>query len=144
MTSKEYLQQIRRIDTLINRKREELIHLRELGDISAMDYEKERVTSSPVQDSMANIVCKIVDLENEINQDIKEYLEIKQEVIRTIDSLEEPELIDLLYRRYVRFEKWEKIAYKMNYSLRGIHKLHGKALIAIDLLINERVHLSSQ
>ena len=35
---------------------------------------------------------------------------------------------DLLVKRYVFCETWEKIAEDMNYELRYIHKLHGKAL----------------
>ena len=137
MTPKEYLQQIRTMDILINRKREEVKNLRSLVDLNAVDYSGDRVQKTSNHDRMADVICKIVDLENEIAGDIEKLLGIKRDVMKTIDEVGEPELIDLLYRRYVRFEKWEKIAYKMNYSLRGIHKLHGKALNSIE---NKVVH----
>lgn len=132
MNAKEFLQQVRTIDIIIDNKREEIRKLRSMIEISAVKYEGCKTQSSGNHDKTANIICRIVDLENEINIEIEKLLNAKQEIMNVIDKINDPEMIDLLYRRYIHFEKWEKIAYKMNYSLRGIYKLHGRALQEIE------------
>lgn len=128
MNAKTYLNQIRHADTLINRKNEELNRLREMLTSISADPSKEKVSSSKGQDTLGNTVAKIVDLQNEINADIDKLIDLKKEVIATIDSIGNTDQIDILYRRYIRFQKWEWIAIDMNYNLRWIYRLHGKAL----------------
>ena len=41
----------------------------------------------------------------------------------------------LLTKRYLNFEKWEKIAVDLNYSWRQVMRLHGQALRAAEPLI---------
>ena len=40
---------------------------------------------------------------------------------------------DLLVKRYVFGEPWEKIATDLEYDLRYVHKLHGRALQEIKI-----------
>lgn len=132
MTPKEYLQQIRKLDILIDHKNEQLCDLKLRVTSITPSYEGERVRSSGSQDKLGETVTKIMMLKDEINSDIDQLVDLKREIMKIVDSLGNPEMINLLYRRYFKYEKWEKIAYKMNYSIRGVHKLHGKALQEID------------
>ena len=45
-----------------------------------------------------------------------------------IDKIEDADCVDVLYKRYFQFKKWEQIAVEKNYSYQGICKIHGKAL----------------
>ncbi|WP_051171813.1 hypothetical protein [Sporomusa ovata] len=70
------------------------------------------------------------------NDDIDKLVDLKREIITVIQSVKEPEYQLLLELRYLRYESWEDIAEKMNYSWRNIHYLHAKALKAINLNIS--------
>ena len=48
----------------------------------------------------------------------------------------DPTLRNLLIYRYLDFETWESIAVMMNYGIRHVYKLHGRALNHIDKIIN--------
>lgn len=128
MNAKEYLQQIRMLDTLISRKTELLFQLRAQVLSITAPMEGERVQSTGNARRMEDTIVKIIDLQNEINEIIDNMLDVKREILAVIDSLDDPDLVNLLYRRYVYFEKWEDIALKMNYNVRWIYRLHKKAL----------------
>ena len=55
-------------------------------------------------------------------------VDVKCAITRAIHKIGNYDYEDLLVKRYVFCETWEKIAEDMNYELRYIHKLHGKAL----------------
>jgi hypothetical protein len=66
---------------------------------------------------MEDIIVKIVDLENEINQDIDELVDLKREIVTIIKKIENPVYQTLLELRYLGFKSWEQIAVEMGYSL---------------------------
>ncbi len=78
--------------------------------------------------SMEDIIVKMFDLENEINNDIDTLVDLKAAIISKIKQVEDPEYRMLLELRYLCFKKWEQIAVEMGYDLRWIHRLHNKAL----------------
>ena len=70
MTTKEYLSQAYRIDRRIDSKLEQVMSLRELlGKATATLTSTPRPATLDPR-SMEEIVAKMVDLENEINEDI--------------------------------------------------------------------------
>lgn len=42
---------------------------------------------------------------------------------------------DLLFERYVNLRKWEEICVELHYSWNGIHKVHRRALRAVDEIL---------
>ena len=85
---------------------------------------------------MENTICKIIDLQHEINEDIDRLVDLKTEIVAAIKSVENREYQTLLEKRYLCFETWEQIAVDMHYSLRWIHILHGKALNDLGRILN--------
>lgn len=75
-----------------------------------------------------NAMAKIVDIENNIKQDIEIQLLAIDEIHCLIAMIDEPLLKLLIHKRYVLYEKWEKIAVDLNYSWKQIHRLHNRAL----------------
>ena len=61
-------------------------------------------------------------------------LETKQEVFELICDIPDVEG-DVLYERYIKLRKWEEICVRMNYSWKGIHLVHRRALNIVDGLI---------
>ena len=66
----------------------------------------------------------ISQLEHEREMAVKQYEEIHDQ----INTMEDDVLRELLVRKYLLDQRWEKIAVAMDYEYRYILKLHGKAL----------------
>ena len=66
----------------------------------------------------------ISQLEHEREMAVKQYEEIHDQ----INTMEDNVLRELLVRKYLLEQRWEKIADAMDYEYRYILKLHGKAL----------------
>ena len=77
---------------------------------------------------MEDIIAKIVDLENEINDDIDKLVDLKAEITTVIKEVDDPELQSLLEQRYLNFRTWEQIAVDMGYNVRHLYRMHDKAL----------------
>lgn len=129
MKAKEYLQQLKRLDTLIDQKIKELDELRSMSTVGAVDYSTERVQSSHSQDApFVRIVYKMIELEEEINAEIDNFVDIKHLIINQIHTLKNLDYITLLFKRYVEYKSLEKICVEMNFSYDYIKHLHGYAL----------------
>lgn len=138
MNPKEYLLQIRKYDRLINNKLETIASLRSLVTSVTIELKSDVVQNSGTKDKMASAVDRIVDLEREIDRDIDQFVNLKREVMSVIDKVEDSVLIDILYKRYFRYEKWEEIAIEMNYSYRQVTRLHGQALQDVRKIIEPK------
>lgn len=130
MKAKEYLQQLQRLDTIINQKITEIDDLRlKVTSTGSIDYSKERVQTSPSGDApFANMIARIADLEAEINTEIDAFVDEKHKIINEIQALKNPDYISLLYKRYVEYKSLERICVEMNFSYDYIKHLHGYAL----------------
>ncbi len=130
MRAKEYLQQLQRLDTVINQKIKELDELRAMSlSNGCIDYPKERVQTSLSPDApFVRTIHRIIDLEAEINAEIDKFIGKKHLIINQIQGLQNADYIDLLYRRYVEYKSLEQIAVEMNFSYNYIKHMHGYAL----------------
>lgn len=130
MKAKEYLQQLQRLDTVINQKIKE-VHdlLLQAQSTGGLDYSKERVQSSPSGDApFVKPIYRIIDLEAEINAEIDKFIDEKHKIINQIQSLKNSDYISLLFKRYVEFKKFETIAVEMNFTYQYVLNMHGYAL----------------
>ena len=57
-----------------------------------------------------------------------------------IDLLDNGDEIAVLYQRYFNYRKWEEIAVDMNYTYRGILKIHGRALQNLEKVFT-KIHI---
>ncbi len=129
MTIKEYLSQAYRIDQRINSKLEQVQSLRELA-VKATSTLSDTYNSSGSgnKQKMEGVIVKIIDLENEIDEEIDRLVDLKQEIVSMIKQVKNPEYQTLLELRYLCFRTWEQIAVEMSYDLSWVHRLHKKAL----------------
>lgn len=135
MKAKQYLLQIDYYDKRITNKLAELAQWRELAKSTGSQTDGERVQTSP-KDRLSTVVSKIVDLDREIDSLIDEYAEKKQEIIRTIESIENPNYYDLLFKVYIEHKFLHEAAAEMHYSYTRIRHMHKEALGAVDAIIN--------
>lgn len=130
MTAKKYLQQLYRLNTVINQK------IRELDDLYSMatsigntDYSKDRVQTSPAGDAVfVKPICRIIDFEAKINAEIDRFVDKKHKIINQIQGLQNINHIKLLFMRYVEFKKFETIAVEMDFTYQYTIELHRYAL----------------
>ena len=128
MDTKTYLQQISRLDRMINNKLSEISQLRELAmSVSAVKNE-ERVQNTPNFDKIGTAYCKIEEMEEKLYKLIDEYVDKKNLIISQIDGIENETYYEILFARYIEKKTFEKIADEMTYSFRNITRLHGRAL----------------
>lgn len=64
------------------------------------------------------------ELEAEKEMQMVTYREIRQQIGTVSDATEQ----EILSRRYLLGQSWEKIAVEMNYGYRHVLKIHGRAL----------------
>ena len=140
MNAKEYLTQAYRIDRRINSKLEQVASLRELAVKATSTLSDMPHNLTWNARSMENIICKMVDLENEINTDIDNLVDLKGEIVSLIKRMQNPEYQTLLELRYLCLNSWEQVAVDMGYSLQHIYRIHDKALKSIDFQ-NMRVNV---
>lgn len=128
MTTKDYLNQISRINRMINNKLVELSQLKELAcSISAITNE-ERVMATPNFDKIGTKQAKIDEMERNIDALVDEYIIKRDQIVSQIDSMEDENVYNVLFSRYIEKKTFEVIATEMNYSWRQTIRLHGIAL----------------
>ena len=128
MDTKQYLQQISRLDRMIQNKLAEISQLRELAmSVSAVKNE-ERVQNTPNFDKIGTAYCKIEEMEEKLDKLIDEYVDKKNLIISQIDKIDNEAYYEILFARYIEKKTFEKIADEMTYSFRQIIRLHGGAL----------------
>ncbi len=126
MQVKHYLRELKRLDTCIRHKMQEKETL--YNPLRAANTDGMKIQVSHDGDSMSNLLLRIEAIENRINAKIDEYAGLKDKIIDQIHGLSNEIFVDLLYRRYVEFERLEEIAVDMNYAYDYIRRLHGHAL----------------
>lgn len=149
MTTKEYLNQVYRIDRRIN------VTLAKIEKMRASLYKIGAGGSSvPAQrqssDSLGAAVAKVLDYEKNANRLIDELVTKRLEIENAIKGVQDAAQREVLERRYLLFQRWESrfdertgeyvkgIAESMGYSERQIYRLHGKALKNVSVNVSER------
>lgn len=128
MNAKEYLSQAMHIDQRINSKLEQVTRLRENATNCTAALSDMPRPDSPNRQRMEETVCKIVDLEREINADIDRLVDLKAEARKAINAVTDPDQQLILELRYLCYKPWLEIAETIGYSEPTVYRLHGEAL----------------
>lgn len=128
MTTKEYLQQIGKLNKMINNKMIELTQMKEMAySIKAMNTD-EHVMSSSDPDRIGCAYVKIEEMEQKIDRMIDDYVDEKEKIIKQIEGIEDENLYDVLFLKYIAKKRFEDIAVEIDKSWRQTIRLHGAAL----------------
>jgi DNA-directed RNA polymerase specialized sigma subunit len=98
------------------------------------------VSGTGSQDKLGDSVVRIVDLQNEINRKIDKFVDMKREISAVLEAIPDPDQVKVLHKRYFEYKPWEQIACEMNYSFRNVCYIHGKALQAVDAILEGGVN----
>ena len=134
MDAKEYLNQLYRLNQIIDSNIAEVQRLRLLCEsIPTTDFSRERVSGGIRENKIATLIGKAVDLESDIQKEVDDYIDLEREVRDVINAHENVTERLLLRLRYIEFNTWEQIAEKMNYSTMQVWRIHGSALKSLKI-----------
>lgn len=135
MTAKEYLKQAFHIDRRINDKLEQISSLRDLATKATSIINDMPGSATHDPHSMQEVIAKIIDDEEEVNAAIEGLVDLKRDIRHTIEQVPDENEKMLLEQRYLSFKSWERLAEDMNFSLRWVHIMHGRALKAVEKIL---------
>ena len=129
MTAKEFLRRARDVDRRVDEAQERVDRLRarlEAGRLS-------RVTGMPRGGGAdwTETADRLIELEQVVNQQMRELVRWKLAAIDAIRQVEEPRLSEVLELYYIDGFTWEQVAQRMGLDLRWVYRLHGRALMMV-------------
>lgn len=131
MTKKEF-REIIYLDHLINSKLRLLENLKSNRlQVKGMQIKSDVVQVSKQGNQQEDLIIRILDLEKEITKDIDSLIREKQRAKTVIDKLDGPYKV-VMTMRYLECMKWEEIAYRLDYSIQAVYKIHGQALKRVE------------
>ena len=126
----EYLSQVSKIDSKIDRIIDQIRSLRERTiRITAV------LSDMPKAGCVGNarfedIIDRITDKENELHAEMNRLLDKKEEISLMIKKIPQEAYQSLLEYHYINFLEWETVAEKMNVSVGHVYRLRREALEA--------------
>lgn len=135
--AQEYLEQIPKLNVLIENKMAEVNQWRGVALGITTNTEGERVQSSGSQQKMADAINRVIDLQADINRMIDSLIDLKQEIIRTIELLSATEY-DVLHKRYIQGMTFDEIGAAKHKSKSWATTVHGRALQNLNKIMDER------
>ena len=139
MDTKQYLQQIERLDKMIQNKLSEIYQLKTMACSVTVSSENDRVQTSSDKDRLGSTVAKIVDLEKETDRLVDRFIDKRSHIISQIDGLDNIDYYHVLSMRYVARNTFEEIAKKTNWSIRKVFSIHGEALKEFERLYGSEI-----
>ena len=137
-----FLQQVRLIDTHIENKLQELGNLKDFVLKITPALKQDAVSGGGTQDKLGDAIAKIVDLENEIDRAIDEYVDKKREISGVLEFVTDPDQLKVLHKRYFEYKQWEQIACEMFMSYRNVCYIHGNALLTVERILKGKTEVA--
>lgn len=136
MNAKEYLSQTAVINHKIDSKLEQAGSLRTLAMKVTTTFGEDKVKTTKKQSPMEEIMVKLIDLEQEVNDDIDVLIKTKEELLEVINQVSDINHQVILEKRYIAGKTWEDIAKETGYDRSTVYRNHGKALKEVEEIIN--------
>lgn len=157
MKAQEYLLQVEKLNVLINNKMVEKAQWKDIalgvtsgGQSVVIEvkgkkelHNMEKVQSSGSQSKLADAIARCIDIENEIDRLVDELIDLKQEIIRTIELLNATEY-DVLHKRYIQGMTFDEIGAVKKKSKSWATTVHGRALQSLQRILDARKHARSE
>ena len=130
MTAKEYLNQARHLEALINCRLREIDYWKDLSNsVSGVRYDgMPHSPNRPTEAPFVRCLEKIDEIQRNVEEKIAYLVRLKEEINTAIDKLESRDEQLVLRYRYLDDCTWEEISRMLNVSLRTVHRIHGSAL----------------
>ena len=135
MTAKHYLSQLRKLDNLIEARKEALKRMRqEETYITGISYDSVRVQTSTVDTGFKRSEEQ-ADKEAELLRLIRKLQDKRNLILDQISLLDNPVHVEVLIDRYVYYHSFEEIADRIHRSYVRTTHIHGDALRRFDEIL---------
>ena len=128
MDTKQYLQQIERLDKMIQNKLSEIYQLKTMACNVTVSNDSERVQTSSDKDRLGSTVAKIIDLEKETDMLVDSFIDLKKETMLIIRMIKSERHREILFKKYLEQKSLYEIAEELGMTDRGCKKAHKRAL----------------
>lgn len=129
MTAKEYLNQARHLDALINCRLREIDYWRDLSSsVSGSNFEPHYNPNKPTEAPFVRCLEKIDAIQRDVAEKVAYLISLRDEINMRIDMLDSHEEQILLRYRYLDGFSWDEIEHMMCVSKSTVHRIHGAAL----------------
>lgn len=143
LSARQYLGQLELIDEQINQDLERLDEMKQsAASTGSFDYSRERVQTSPVGDKLCTDVTRYVALDEQINREIDNFVDAKEQIIKEIRGLRHADYVRVLYKIYVQYKSIKDTAFEMGRSYKFVRDVHKKALEAFEKTYPNRRYLT--
>ena len=127
---KEYLKRYKEIDSEINQLLLEKQEIMALGTKITPTY-SDMPKGMGESNKLQSVVERLEEQETKIDKKVDDLYEVKADIEKAINTVDDDTLRLLLRYRYINGWTWERIAVEMCYAYRNVTRLHGKALALI-------------
>lgn len=130
MTAKEYLNQARHLEALINCRLREIDYWIDLSNsVSGVRYDgMPHSPNRPTEAPFVRCIEKIDEIQRNVEEKVAYLISLRDEINARIDMLDSHEEQILLRYRYIDGFSWEEIEHMMCVSKSTVHRIHGSAL----------------
>ena len=122
MTARTYLEQINKLNMMIENKLQEIYVLRTTATRVTVSIEQERVKTSP-SNVLENTIAKIIDKEWEIDKLVDEMIDKRSKIVEQIDAIENPKFYSILTYKYVQCMSNKEVEQKMKLQERQVKRI---------------------
>lgn len=81
-------------------------------------------------------LIRLADTQERVQEALRALVEIRDEITRAIENVDDPDMQAILVRHYLAYETWEMVAEKMYYSVRCVKYKHKKALDQLCIVLH--------
>ncbi len=136
MTGREYMETIRRVKREIRMIMDDIERETVLAaGVKAIRYDVDKVQTSPAGDRMADIIARITEDTDRLNERISYLLDLEETARRILVNLRD-ESARVLELHYLDGLSWVAISERMGYSDKHVFKLYDRALQEFDEILN--------
>lgn len=136
MTGREYMETIRKVKREIRMIMDDIEREAVLAaGVKAIRYDVDKVQTSPAGDRMADIIARITEDTDRLNERISYLLDLEETARRILVNLRD-ESARVLELHYLDGLSWVAISERMGYSDKHVFKLYDRALQEFDEILN--------
>ena len=135
MTAKEYLNQAKTLDQRINVKLDRVSRLRAMTQKITASLDGEQVSRTRNVTSLEDAIIRLMEEEESLNAAIDRLVDLKREVSGVLKQIDDTDCQLLLELRYMCYRSWEEIAEVMHMHIRTVYKVHGRALLKVEAIL---------
>lgn len=138
MRAKDYLEQVNKTNELIKNKQIDAEFYRSIAEgAGSISDGGDKIKSSPRADKMENAICKCIEVQREIDEQIIRLVSLRHEITKTIEQLPAQEY-DILYQIYVQGRSFLDIAEERDKGSSAIRKVHSQGVRLVQQILDAR------